>query len=257
MSGFSSMWGYEDGPPVLFRLPSDVCAGLMGAFVSVAALVHAQRTGEGQYLDLSNRETLGSFLGDAFLEASMNGREPARHGNHHPAWAPHNVYPAAGEHEAGRWISIAVTSDEEWRALAAAMGDPAWGREARFATAAGRLQHQDELDRRIGEWTRTQDAFALMERLQAAGVPATPVGYPEDIAGDPHLAARGVWHEVVLPGTDETTRWFGVPWHMSKTPSTHVRPAPLLGEANHYVFVELLGLSEGEVEGLVADGVIG
>ena len=60
MSGFSSVWGYEDGPPVLFRLPSDVCAGAMGAFVSIAALLHAQRTGQGQYVDLANRETPGA-----------------------------------------------------------------------------------------------------------------------------------------------------------------------------------------------------
>ena len=110
MSGFSSMWGYEDGPPVLFRLPSDMCAGAMGAFVSIAGLLRARRTGRGQHIDLANRETLASYLGDAFLDYSYNGRVPARRGNRHPAWAPHGVYPSAGEHEGGRWITIAVTS---------------------------------------------------------------------------------------------------------------------------------------------------
>ena len=257
MSGFSSAWGYDDeAPPVLFRLPSDVCAGAMGAFVSVAALIHAQRTGEGQYIDLANRETLGSFLGDAFLEHSMNGRVPGRHGNHHHAWAPHNVYPSAGEHEGGRWISIAVTSDDEWAALVGVMGTPDWAVEQRFATAAGRLAHQDELDERIGEWTRDLDGFELMERLQKAGVAATPVAYPEDIASDPHLEARGAWHEVPLPHEEGTARWFAPPWRMSKTPTDRVIPAPEMGEANRYVFVELLGLGEGEVEELMADGVI-
>ena len=256
MSGFSSLWGYEDGPPVLFRLPSDVCAGAMGAFVSIAALLHARRTGRGQHIDLANRETLGSYLGDAFLDYAFNGRVPERHGNHHPAWAPHNVYPSAGEHEGDRWISIAVTSDQEWRALAGAMGDPEWARDQRFAQAEGRLANQDELDRLIGEWTADQDAFELMERLQAAGVAATPVGYPEDIAGSPHLAARGAWREVALPHDEGTTRWFSPPWRFSKTPTDKLEPAPELGEANHYVFVELLGMSEGELAELTAEGVI-
>ena len=256
MSGFSSVWGYEDGPPVLFRLPSDMCAGAMGAFVSVAALGHAQRTGEGQYIDLANRETLGSYLGDAFLDYTINGRVPEPRGNHHPDWAPHNVYPSAGEHEGGRWISIVVTSDEEWRALVGAMGDPEWARAEQFASAAGRLAQQDELDRRIGEWTRDQDGFALMERLQAVGVAATPIAYPEDIAASAQLAARGAWHELSLPHDRGTTRWFSPPWRFSKTPTDKVEPGPAMGEANHYVFVELLGMSEDEVEELTAEGVI-
>ena len=256
MSGFSSLWGYEDGPPVLFRLPSDACSGAMGAFVSVAALVHAKRTGRGQHIDLANRETLGSFTGDAFLEYSLNGEVPGRQGNHHPAWAPHNVYPAAGEHEGGRWITIVVRSDEEWDALVRVMGEPQWAREAHFATASGRLERQDELDARMADWTRREDAFELMERLQAAGVAATPVGYSEDIASSPHLAARDSWHELPLPGGEGTAPWFGAPWKFSKTPSDRVEAAPLLGEANHYVFVELLGLPEDEVEELIAAGVI-
>ena len=256
MSGFSSMWGYEDGPPVLFRLPSDMCAGAMGAFVSIAALVRARRTGKGQHIDLANRETLASYLGDAFLDYSYNGRVPARRGNRHPAWAPHGVYPSAGEHEGGRWISIAVTSDDEWRALVAAMGAPEWAGDPRFAHVEGRLANQDELDARIGEWTADQDGFELMERLQAAGVAATPVGYPEDVAASPQLEARGAWREVALPQDGGTTRWFSPPWRFSKTPTDRLDPAPEMGEANHYVFCELLGMDEDEVEQLSAEGVI-
>ena len=256
MSGFSSMWGYEDGPPVLFRLPSDMCAGAMGAFVSIAGLLRARRTGRGQHIDLANRETLASYLGDAFLDYSYNGRVPARRGNRHPAWAPHGVYPSAGEHEGGRWITIAVTSDEEWRALAGAMGDPAWASDPRYDSAAGRLADQDELDRLVGEWTAPQDCFELMERLQAVGVPATPVGYPEDIASSPQLEARGSWREVELPHDGGTTRWFSPPWRFSKTPTDRIDPAPEMGDANRYVFCELLGMDEDEVEQLSAEGVI-
>lgn len=256
MSGFSSMWGYEDGPPVLFRLPSDMCAGAMGAFVSIAALVRAKRTGKGQHIDLANRETLASYLGDAFLDYSYNGRVPARRGNRHPAWAPHGVYPSAGEHEGGRWITIAVTSDEEWRALVAALGAPEWAADPRYAHVEGRLANQDELDARIGEWTADQDCFELMDRLQAAGVAATPVGYPEDVAASPQLEARGAWREVPLPNDEGTTRWFSPPWRFSKTPTDILEPAPEMGEANHYVFCELLGMDEDEVEQLSAEGVI-
>ena len=257
MSGFSSVWGYgDDAPPVLFRLPSDMCAGAMGAFVSVAALARARRTGQGAHIDLANRETLASYLGDAFLDYTFNGRVPGRRGNRHPAWAPHNVYPSAGEHEGGRWISVAVTSDGEWRALAAAMGGPEWALDARFRRAAGRLAHREELDRRIGEWTAGQDGFALAERLQAAGVPATPVAYPEDIAASPQLEARGAWLDAPLPDGSGTTRWFSPPWRFSKTPTARAAPAPAVGEANGYVFGELLGMSGDEIAGLAAEGVI-
>ena len=257
MSGFSSMWGLRGRParavPAALRhvrrrdgrLRLDRGAGAREAHRPRAA----HRPREPRDARLLPRRCLSRLL----LQRPC---VPARRGNRHPGWAPHGVYPSAGEHEGGRWITIAVTSDEEWRALAGAMGDPAWASDPPYDSAAGRLADQDELDRRIGEWTADQDCFELMERLQSVGVAATPVGYPEDVASSPQLEARGAWREVPLPQDGGTTRWFSPPWRFSKTPTDILEPAPEMGEANHYVFCELLGMDEDEVEQLSAEGVI-
>src|SRR5690606_7822445 len=158
-------WGYSY---------MDHTAGYYAANAIMMALYHRNRSGEGQHIDISQVEDGMVLTGPAVLDYTVNGRSWRREGmppgNHawEPRIAPHNTYKCAGY---DRWIAIAVTSDEEWRALVEVMGNPAWAGD-RFATNAGRLEHEAELDRWIAGWTLIQDPYALMEALQEAGVPA-------------------------------------------------------------------------------------
>ncbi len=146
---------------------ADCSTGVWAATALLAALQRRDLTGEGSFLDISAREGVASFIPDVLLDYILTARVAGRSGNRDTAMAPHNCYPSKGE---DRWVSIAVGNDAEWTALRQAMGNPAWAEDPRFASALGRWQHQDELDRLIGTWTVDLTAAVVTERLQAVGV---------------------------------------------------------------------------------------
>lgn len=256
----------------------DAASGVAGAFAVVMALRHRRRTGEGQQIELAQAENFLAYLGEYILDYSMNGRSPGPQGNRHPFHSPHGVYPCRplppapalgkvtdgtvsavvsmdfGEREG--WITIDVGTDAEWRALCEVMGHPAWATDERFATTLGRWHHREELDRLLGEWTRTQDAFELFHKLQAAGVTAGPVQDEAAAYACPQLNARGFFEPLTHPEAG-THRYPGLIFRMANTPN-HLRRHPvLLGEDNDYVYRELLDLSESEIQRLTELGHIG
>jgi crotonobetainyl-CoA:carnitine CoA-transferase CaiB-like acyl-CoA transferase len=235
----------------------------MGAYsfslAMLSALYHRERTGEGQWIDASQSE-VGLFInGTSILDWSANGRIWTRYGNRSPykPAAPHGIYPCAGD---DRWIAIACFTEPEWQALGTVAGQPGWASDARFSTLAARLAHQDALDAAVREWTRSQNTYEAMYRLQQAGVPAGVCQTAGDRCDhDPQLAALDWLTEV--SGT-KIGRWpiAEVPVKMSESPAyiggRLDRGAPCYGEDNHYVYGELLGMSEREIEDLAAEGVI-
>jgi benzylsuccinate CoA-transferase BbsF subunit len=233
------------------------------AFFNAAALLMAIYnrgvTGLGAEIDVSAVEAGIGLLGPILLDVSVNGRStrgddfPTGNRLEHPNAAPHGVYPCLGE---DRWIAIAVFSDEEWRGLVSVMDAPAWTSEARFAAQAGRFANQDDLDVHVGAWTRGHDRHDLMHRLQAAGVAAGAVQTTEDtIDHDPQIASRGLFFELDHPVIGEAL-FEGTPIKFSRTVQENWRSAPLLGEDNAYVFKSLLGMADGEYQGLVEEGVL-
>ncbi|MCK6454759.1 MAG: CoA transferase [Alphaproteobacteria bacterium] len=250
--GLGTLTGFADGPPVEMRHVMDHTVGLNAALAAVAALHRRRATGEGQHVDVAAREVAASLIGEALLLAAAGGT-PSRMGNDHPRMAPHGAYPAKGE---DRWITIAVGSDAEWRALAQAIGAPQLARDPRFATEAGRHEHRAELDRIVARWTATLPGDAAMAVLQAAGVPAHVSWTAGDIVADPHLRARRAIVDVDEPDGRRRAA-VGVPIRLSKGEAIGIaRGTPSLGEHEDYVFGELLGLTRAERRELEDDGVI-
>jgi len=252
MAGLSFITGYEDWPPSNFMGSIDLKSAFTSAFALIAALCQHQRTGEGQYIDLSSQEAIAALSGDIFLEYILNQNVPIRKGNRNEMMAPHNCYPCSGE---DKWISIAVANNEEWHALCYAMEKPELIQDEKFKDLKKRQKHMGELDAIISRWTQDQDHYILMEKLQQAGVAATPSLGSKALFDDPHLKQRGVFQQVEHPviGKD----WvIGPPWKLSETPASIRCHAPLLGEHNHYVFCELLGMSPEEVKTLEEEQVI-
>src|SRR5260221_3296724 len=193
LSGLTHMSGLPDPmPPAGWGYSYlDHSTGYYGAMQVLAALLQRRRTGRGCYLDLSQTETGLMVSGTATLEAQLTGKPTARHGNRMQAaaWAPHGAYPCRGTDE---WITIAVQTDEQWGALAAEMGAPDWARDSRFQTAAGRKASEDDLDRLLAEFTKSEDCYDLMNRLQKRGVPAGVVQTAKDrCTRDQQLQERG------------------------------------------------------------------
>ena len=138
---------------------SDAAAGTQGAFAVMAALHHRKRTGRGQLIELSQAENTMSFLGQSFMDHSMNGRNAATLGNRHP-YAVQGCYPCKGE---DRWATITIFDDNDWTAFKQALGNPDWCREEKFSDSISRYHYHDDLDRHIGEWTQRFDSYEEMQ----------------------------------------------------------------------------------------------
>ena len=254
LSGMAHLTGYPDDGPMKSGINhGDPITGSHAAGVLLAALRRRRKTGKGMYIDVSQQESSVAFMGAELLAYQMTGREPERIGNRSRWYAPCNAYPCAGE---DRWITIAATNDREWAALAAAMDATPLADDPRFANADARMAHQDALDAIIAGWTRGQDAFALAERLQAAGVPAGPVLRGPDLLANEHYAERGTFVTVDHPQVGPK-QYPGLPWKMSATPGEVRWPSPTLGQHNRDIFGGLLGLTAAEIDALESGGVIG
>ena len=253
ISGFYDLTGWPDRPPAgPFGAYTDTVAPRFMVAAILAALDHRRRTGQGQHIDQSQAESALHFLGPALLDYTVNGRVQERTGNRDAHLAPHGVYPAAGE---DRWVAIAAGADEQWQALCEAMERPELLRDERFATAAARLAHQDELDAILAEWTKGQEAEEAEATLQARAVPASVVQNSGEMYADPQLAHRGHFVEVEHP-THGTITVEGSHFRLSRTPARFERAAPTLGQDNQYVLETLLGYSTERIGELVAEGVL-
>jgi len=252
VSGLSYMTGYPDGEPGSLTGSTDIRSATTSAFAILAALNFRQRTGQGQHIDLSSPETLSVLIGDTFMDYTMNQRLPLRSGNRDAFMAPHNCYRCKGE---DKWVSIAVATDEEWRALCQAMGNPEWTGDELFSDSYSRWQNQEHLDRLIEEWTINYSHYEVMERLQASGIAAMPSLSAEELFSDPHLKEREFATEVNHSVLGKQVV-LNPPWKLSETPARIERAGPLLGEHNEYVFGELLGMPKEEITRLVEEKVL-
>ncbi len=257
MSGMMSLVGYplEEGEPLVGELQaawSDTVAALCAALGVVAALRHRNRTGCGQYVEATHLEGTAALLGVPMLQYQMTGNVPTPLGNDDPDFAPHNNYPCAGE---DAWVSIAVSTDTEWRALTDVLGDGGLTRDARFCDSASRWQNRRALDGIVAEWTRAKRPDEATRLLQSAGVAAMPVMNIADQFADPHLNARETYVEIDHPHVG-AEMLYGVPWLFSGTPGSVRAPAPLLGQHNEYVLTELLGMDDAKVRRLSDEQVV-
>ena len=253
LAGFEGLVGYPGGPPLGAQQITygDPVVASFTASAIAAALHRRRRTGQGVHIDVSQIEVTVATMGHQVLEYGVAGALPERGGNRHPRMAPHGCYPCAGDDE---WASIAAGSDDEWRALAGVIGEP-WAAESRFATLASRKGEEDELDRLIGEWTRSRSKYEVAAVLQAAGVAALPTLNTLDLPADPHLQARGVYPAGGHAHLPEAGFARGA-WNLKGTPPSVETRAPFAAEHNGAVFTDLLGKSAREYHRLTAGGAV-
>lgn len=254
LAGFYNLCGWGDRAPAgPFGAYTDYVAPRFTAAAILAALDHRRRTGEGQYIDQSQAESALHFLTPALLDYSVNGRVAGRVGNYDPGYAPHGVYPAAGD---DRWVAIACGTDNHWRSLCAAMERPDLHGDSRFATFDDRQENRAEVDAIVAEWSAKLDRHEIESMLQERGVPASAVQDSADCVGDSQLKHRGHFVELAHPTLGKTVVE-GTRFHLSRTGAIVERAAPTLGQHNSYVMEKILGYSEQQITGLVADGVLG
>ena len=256
-AGLAYQTGYLGGGPVMAEIPyTDYTSGEHTVFAVMAALMHRLRTGQGQFVDISQTQATSSTIPEVLMDFSANGRSGQRIGNQDTVMSPHGCYPCRGD---DRWITIAVATDEEWQAVCRVLGQNGWAADPRFEDSLSRWKNRDELDALIGTVTSTWDAHELMHALQKDGVAAGAVLDSKDLLFDPHLGQRN-FYEVVTH--HESTGipplpYAGRPWKLSKTPAVNSQPAPLMGEHNNLVLSGLLGKTAEEMAELEEAGIIG
>jgi crotonobetainyl-CoA:carnitine CoA-transferase CaiB-like acyl-CoA transferase len=254
LTGMAWVTGYPDGPPLI---PGGLCDPLAGAHAVVAllaALEHRRRTGEGQLVEVAMVDVAANVTAEQVVERSAYGHLLEKDGNRGPVAAPQGVYRCAGD---DRWVAVAVATDDQWRGLGTALGDPVWAADVALATAAGRRAAHDRIDQHLAEWCAPRSPEDAAATLLAHGVPAAPVVPAFRIDQDEQLLARGFYQELTHDEVG-THRYPGWPVRFSRGPHEWwPAPAPRLGQHNDEVLGERLGLTADELAALRADAVIG
>jgi crotonobetainyl-CoA:carnitine CoA-transferase CaiB-like acyl-CoA transferase len=255
VSGLQYLWNYPEdaeNPAGSTTVHPDHLVGRIGMLSVLAGLIARERTGRGGHHDAAQFETPIGLMADLFAKESLEPGSVHPLGNASDRGAPWGCYPSAGEDE---WCVINVRSDAEWQQLKKAIGDPDWTANPVYDAQEGRMAASEQIDARLSEWTRDRTPRVAMETLQAAGVPAGIVAHPEHHMSDPQLTHRGYQKLVVQPDF-ESILLEGPLFLGSDLPEVIIEPAPMLGEHTREIAKRVLGLSDGEIDALMEEGVL-
>ncbi len=242
VSGLTFMTGYEGRLP---QSPSsgwtDHMAAQAGALAVMLAIHQRRATGRGRSIDLAMADVGLAALAAPLLDVQL-GKAPAeRLGPRDERCAPYGAYRCAG-HDA--WVAVSVTTEQQWLALCGALGRKDWARDARLASAAGRLVERDRLDEGVTAWTSSRSVAQATALLRSAGVPCAPCLSPSDLITDPNLTERGFFRWLRHPrvGRHPVARMPGAGSETGRLGPR--RRAPLLGEHTRYILRDVLGLHD-------------
>ncbi len=260
VSGLTFQSGLADMPPAGWGYSyMNHTGGYLMAIAILMAVYHRNRTGAGQWVDMSCTDSAAALNGPTMLDYTVNGRPARRHGSPnsnrsiHPRMAPHGIYRCLGEDS---WAAIAARDDDDWHALCSALELQDLAADDALTTVAGRIERHDELDDRIKQWTSQRTPTQVMERLQAVGVPAAAVQKPQErIEYDANTNAWGLF-PTVEHAKMGSVRVDGMPIKLSRTPAKIETGAPTLGQHNAQVFGGVLGMDAGAIRDLTESGVI-
>jgi crotonobetainyl-CoA:carnitine CoA-transferase CaiB-like acyl-CoA transferase len=248
LAGWDHFHRYPGAEPIVMGFyQADAISGLQMAAVTLVALVHSLRTGEGQAIDGSMYEAAAGYIGEALLEAQF-GLAQTPFGNDDADYAPSGVFPCAGE---DRWVAISVTDEAQWAALhrfAPELGA--------YPDAEARRKDRAALEAALASWTARREVESLVTKLQGAGVPAAPVRSTAEVLACPHLRA-GDWFRRLFHVDVGEHAYNGSPWRFAGVAPRATRASPRLGEHSREILSERLGLSDGQIDVLERDGVTG
>jgi crotonobetainyl-CoA:carnitine CoA-transferase CaiB-like acyl-CoA transferase len=236
-SGFASMNGYADRPPILPPIPlADMIAGIYGAFAVSSAAALAAKTGTGQVIDLSLLESIYSILGPTAATFARTGGQVPRNGSRSSYSNPRNIYTTSD----GKWIALSGATQAATMAMFRAIGRPELADDPRFADNSARGRHADALDAVLAEYFARHPREVVLDQMRRAGVTVGPVNTIEEALESELFRTR----EVVVAGppggqTPSLPMHQPVP-RLDVTPGRLRRPAPTLGEHNEEVVRPLL-----------------
>jgi len=249
-SGIMSVTGEADGPPVRVGVSSaDLVAGMWAVIGILAALRERDRSGQGQWVDISLLDGSVSWLTYVAAGYFATGTRPARYGSAHPTIAPYQGF-ATKDGD----LMLAVGNDAIWRRFAPVAGLDELVDDPRFSTNPLRVSHRDELLPLVADAMASRTSAQWVELLDAAGVPVGPIQTVDEVVTDPQVLARGMVGEVEHP-TAGTLRTIGCPVRLTATPPQVRTAPPTLGQHTDDVLAEL-GLDQTRIDDLRARGAV-
>ena len=246
LAGIQHMTGWPDMPPAVPKgAYSDSVSPRYALSAVMAALIHRERTGEGQYVEMSQIEATAQLVAPQLVELQLTGHEAQRSGNVKEGAILHSVFRCKGDE---RWIAIEIENEAQWAALSDVLGDAE-------ALTAARAQGRAALEARVSELTTPRDPFELMTACHKAGVPAGVTYRGSDLLEDPILEARDhFWplhHEEM-----GTLKYNGPAYRFEKTPTELRFASPRLGEHTDQVLTEILGFTAEDLAGFRDRGLL-
>ena len=251
-AGLMSLTGPAEGEPMRYPIPiADMTCGVYSAMGILAALMARERTGKGQFLDMSLVDSQLTWLGNVGSSYLNAGEAPQRYGNAHPTVVPYEVFRGSD----GAYFILGSAAETQWQKLCKLLGvEETIGKDHRFALNRTRVENRGKLIALLQDLFRTKPASEWIERIRAAGIPAGPVNTVQGALTDEHILARGAVVEIEHPSVG-SARSIANPIKMSATPPEYRLPPPQLGEHTTAVLHEL-GLSNKEVDRLKAEDAL-
>jgi crotonobetainyl-CoA:carnitine CoA-transferase CaiB-like acyl-CoA transferase len=254
LGGLMSVTGERDdlpggGPQKVGVAVSDLFTGMYAANAILAALMHREKAGQGQHIDMALLDVQVAMLANLSSAYLASGEVPRRMGNAHQAIVPYHVFRAADE-----FLIVAVGNDSQFAKFCDVVERPQWPRDPRFATNPQRVRHRDLLVGMIAERMRALPAREWLALLEPAGVPCGPINDLSQVFADPQVRHRGMEVRAPHPAAGEV-RMVANPVKFSATPLTHERPPPLLGEHTSEVLGSLLGMTAADIQRLRKEGI--
>lgn len=242
MSGLMSTTGVPEGPPTASgESIADVWTGLYGSWAVLAALLHRERTGEGQSIDLAMFDSMLAMQLTGLARLTASGEAPGRVGNRHPVTAPVDTYATADGH-----VAMVVPTDAQFAALCEVLGQPGLAADTRFADNTARRENYAQLEEAIDAWAGKQPTMEAVRILQSRGIPAGPVWDLKTAYGSEQAKLRGVLDPVAHGGI-ASLAMAAQPAKFSTGANEPPAREPRLGEHTEDVLAGMLGLGPEQI----------
>lgn len=252
MSGLMSVTGEENNPPIRIGVSiTDIGAGMYAAIAILSALIAREKTGRGQWIDISLLDSTISWMTHIFANYFATGVAPKRMGSAHPNIAPYQCFKAAD----GKYLTLAVGNDEIWKRFCNALGLERLVEDPEFATNQKRVQNMDRLISILNEIFLKKKCNEWIKILLEKEIPCSPVHTIDEVLRDPQILNRNMLIEIEHPKAGKIKQT-GIPMKLSGTPLKIRSPPPLLGQHTEEILKSLLELSKEEINRLREKNVI-
>jgi crotonobetainyl-CoA:carnitine CoA-transferase CaiB-like acyl-CoA transferase len=255
LGGLMSLSGRPDGeagagPMKVGVALTDVMTGLYAANAIQAALIHREKTGEGQYIDISLLDVQVASLANQALSYCVTGVSPRRLGNAHPSIVPYQDFPTADGH-----MILAIGNDRQFARFCGEAGRSELAQDPRFTTNRERVRHRAILIDALRQITVTRSTADWITALEPLAVPCGPINDIAGVFADPQVRARGMLHAARHEVLGEMPL-VANPVNLSTSPVSYRDPPPQLGEHTDETLLQVLDMGIDEIDRLKAAGVI-